>query len=88
MPEATFANYHNGEAMHYIGSTNDPCHPAIVAGNWVQDETTGVILRADVIQQDAVSLGAVVPLRHNGVSFDTDADTGNTFHYPGCNRGM
>lgn len=88
MPEVMFANYHNGEVVHYIDSLNDPCHAAIVAGNWTQDETSGAILSADIIQQDAVSLGAVVPLRRNDTAFDAAADTADTFHYGGCNRGM
>lgn len=79
MPEINYTNYHNSEMVHYVDQTEDPCHGAMVAGNWIQDETG--ILRADLIQQDTVP---ATP--RSDVNYDPETFAANTWHYYGCQR--
>jgi hypothetical protein len=85
MSTIVYESYVNGTTVHYYANSSQPCHAAIIVGN--HTVVDGIPTVTDLIQQDAISLGVVVPLRHNAVDYDTAATTNGTWHYSGsCPR--
>lgn len=79
-----FENYFQSYPIHYVGSTSDPCHSSVIAGNWTVDD--GNPASTDLIQLDAVSVGVIVPVRRNGVAYNNTTWAANTFHFGTCER--
>ncbi len=82
----TYTSANNGASFHYYANSGEPCHPCIIAGNYVIDDVTGERISADIIQLDAISLGVIVPLRRNAVDWNPAIDTNGTYHRT-CTRG-
>jgi hypothetical protein len=62
---------------------NGVCHPGVISGGIVRDENSAVI-QVDLIQQDSISIGVIVPTARNSVPYDDTDPYGNgTFHFPG-----
>jgi hypothetical protein len=80
----TYHSIVNGSHVHYYVNSSEPCHPAIIAGNYI-DDSNGLGVSADIIQLDAISLGVIVPLRRNGMNYDETITTNGTIHAT-CSR--
>jgi len=84
MATITYPNHANGTSVHYYAGPDEPCHPALVVGNFTVAD--GVLLSADLIQLDAMAGGAIVAARRDAVACDDTITAPDTFHQHGCSR--